>query len=84
MVKKSPANEGDIRDTVQSLGWEDPLEEGMDTHSGTLAWRVPGTREPGNIYVSGRLTDSSGRKVDNAQSLFQMAHVGPLSRDRHA
>ena len=29
MVKNPPANAGDIRDTVQSLSWEDPLEEGM-------------------------------------------------------
>ena len=26
---------------VQSLGWEDPLEEGMETHSSILAWRIP-------------------------------------------
>ena len=26
---------------VQSLGWEDPLEEGMETHSNILAWRIP-------------------------------------------
>ena len=32
---------------VQSLGQEDPLEEGMTTHSSTLAWRIPGTEEPG-------------------------------------
>ena len=29
---------------VQSLGWEDPLEEGMATHSGILAWRIPRDR----------------------------------------
>ena len=29
---------------VQSLGWEDPLEEGMATHSGVLAWRIPTDR----------------------------------------
>ena len=29
---------------VQSLGWEDPLEEGMATHSGILAWRIPTDR----------------------------------------
>ena len=33
MVKTQPANAGDLRDAVQSLGWEDPLEEGMATHS---------------------------------------------------
>ena len=32
---------------VPSLGWEDPLEEGMATHSSILAWRIPKTEEPG-------------------------------------
>ena len=32
---------------VRSLGWEDPLEEGMATHSSVLAWRIPWTQEPG-------------------------------------
>ena len=32
---------------VQSLGWEEPLEEGMETHSGILAWRIPWTEDPG-------------------------------------
>ena len=31
---------------VRSLGWEDPLEEGMATHSSILAWRIPWTEEP--------------------------------------
>ena len=31
---------------VQSLGWEDPLEEGMATHSSILAWGIPWTEEP--------------------------------------
>ena len=34
---------------VQSLGQEDPLEEGMATHSSTLAWRIPWTEEPGRL-----------------------------------
>ena len=33
---------------VQSLGWEDPLENGMATHSNIFAWRIPWTEEPGN------------------------------------
>ena len=38
VVKNSPAT----RETwVQSLGWEDPLEEAMATHSSLLAWRIP-------------------------------------------
>ena len=46
MVKNLPA----IRETsVQSLGWEDPLEEGMATYFSILAWRIPRTEEPGRI-----------------------------------
>ena len=41
MVKDPLANAGDIRDRVQSLGREDPLEEGMAIHSSILAWRIP-------------------------------------------
>ena len=38
---------------VQSLGQEDPLEKGMATHSTILAWRIPGTEEPGGLQPSG-------------------------------
>ena len=34
---------------VQSLGWEDPLEEGMVTYSSILVWRIPWTEEPGGL-----------------------------------
>ena len=34
---------------VGSLGWEDPLEEEMATHSSTLAWRIPWTEESGGL-----------------------------------
>ena len=33
---------------VRSLGWEDPLEKEMATHSSILAWRIPWTEEPGS------------------------------------
>ena len=38
---------------VLSLGQEDPLEEGMATHSNILAWRIPWTEEPGGVTVDG-------------------------------
>ena len=38
---------------VRSLGREDPLQEGMATHSGTLAWRIPETEEPGGLQSIG-------------------------------
>ena len=37
--------------SVQSLGWEDPLEEGMATHSSILAWGIPWTEESGRLSV---------------------------------
>ena len=37
----------------RSLGWEDPLEEGMATHSSILAWRIPWTEEPGGLQSMG-------------------------------
>ena len=44
MVKCLPI----MRETqVRSLGWEDPLEKKMATHSSTLAWKIPWTEEPG-------------------------------------
>ena len=38
---------------VQSLGWEDPLEEQMGTHSSILAWEIPWTEEPGGLQSMG-------------------------------
>ena len=49
-VKSLPA----MQETrVRSLGQEDPLEKGMDTHSSMLAWRVPWTEEPGRLQSMG-------------------------------
>ena len=43
-----------MQDTwVQSLGWEDPLEEGMATYSSILAWRIPWTEETGGLQFMG-------------------------------
>ena len=38
---------------VQSLGWEDPLEEGMATHSSILAWKIPWIEELGGLQAMG-------------------------------
>ena len=49
---------------VLLLGWEDPLEEEMTTHSSILAWKVPWTKEPGGLQSMGSLVGYSlwGRK----------------------
>ena len=50
MVKNLPA----IQETrVLSLGWEDPLEKEMATHSSILAWIIPWTEEPGRLQSMG-------------------------------
>ena len=49
-VKNLPAMQGT---QVQSLGWEDPLEKGMATHSSILAWRISWIEEPGELQVHG-------------------------------
>ena len=46
LVKNPPANVGD-------MGWEDPLEKEMATHSSILAWRIPWTEEPGGLQSMG-------------------------------
>ena len=53
VVKKPPANAGDVRDAGQSLGQEGALEEGMATHSSILAWRIPWTKAPGGLQSMG-------------------------------
>ena len=49
VVKNSPAIQEIQEMWVPSLGWEDPLEEGMATHFSILAWRIPWTEEPGGL-----------------------------------
>ena len=46
MIKNPHANAGDA---VPSLGWEDPLEKEIATHSSILAWEIPWTEEPGRL-----------------------------------
>ena len=41
------------KETSQSLGWDDPLEKELSTHSNILAWRIPWTEEPGRLESIG-------------------------------
>ena len=50
MVKNLPAMQ---KTQVHFLGWEDPLEKEMATHSSIIAWRIPWTEEPGQATVHG-------------------------------
>ena len=61
---------------VRSLGWEDPLEKEMTTHSSTLAWRIPWREEPGRLQSMG-----SQRVGHNwATSLFCKTHKTQTAR----
>ena len=52
---------------VQSLDGEDPLEEGMATHSSILAWRIPGMEEPGRLQSTGLHRGVSGLRAGASQ-----------------
>ena len=53
LLRNLPANAGDIKDVDRSLDWEDPLEEGMATHSSILAWTIPMDRGAWGATVHG-------------------------------
>ena len=60
-----------MRETwVRSLGWEDPLEEGMATHSSIPAWRIPWTEESGGLQAMGSQTDTH-EAIQHARMHFQ-------------
>ena len=65
LVKNLPA----MRETpVRSLGWEDPLEEGMATHCSILACRIPWTEEPGGHSPRGRKESDTTERLSTAHS----------------
>ena len=53
VVKTLPAMQELQEARVQSLDWEDPLEEDIATHSSILAWEIPWTEEPGRLQSMG-------------------------------
>ena len=60
MVKNLPVM---LEKHVESLGWEDPLQKGMATHSSVLAWRIPGVVEPGGLLTVYGVTESDTTEV---------------------
>ena len=51
---------------VRSLGWEDPLKEGMVTHSSIPAWRIPWAEEPGGLQSLGSQRDGHTEETPHA------------------
>ena len=66
-IKKPPA----VQETwVQSLGWEDPLEVGMATHSSIPAWRISWTQEPGELHSIGMSDKTEATYTHNTSWLL--------------
>ena len=63
---------------VQSLGWEDPLEEGMATHSSILAWGIPWTEEPGGLQSIESDKELDTTEVTLARMLWLRATLSSL------
>ena len=61
MVKASAYNAGD---PGSILGWEDPLEKEMATHSSIFAWKIPWTEEPGGLQLMNGVARSQSRLND--------------------
>ena len=78
-IKNPPATQ---ETSVQSLGWEDPLEEGMATHSSILAWRIPMNRGAWRAAVN-RVAKSQAQLSDSAQHStavdWAVAGITPLT-----
>ena len=70
VVKNPPTNAGDITDTGGSLGWGDPLEKGMATHSTILAWRIPTDRRAWRTTVH-KVANSQIRPRAHTYLFFQ-------------
>ena len=79
-----------MQDLQESLGWEDPLEEGIATHSSILPWRIPSTEEPGGLQSIGlqrvrlkRLSMHVSHSEQSAAPLYPKRGDGKWGADAH-
>ena len=78
-VKNLPAMQKKQKMRVQSLGWEDALEEEMVTHSSILAWKIPWTEEPDGLQSMGL----QRVRHDSLANSFTMNEMQVLELKRH-
>ena len=60
---------------VRSLGWEDPLEVGMATHSSILAWRILWTEEPGGLSPQGPKESDTTERLSTVHRMYSWRRV---------
>ena len=71
LVSQTVRNPFAMQDTlVKYLGWEDPLEKELATHSSILAWRIPWTKEPGRLQSMGSQRVGHGRVTVHEHSVY--------------
>ena len=66
---------------VPSLGWEDPLEEGMATHPSILAWEVPWTEKPGSYSPQGCKESDTTEQLSTHSTHTTCRTLKPAIRD---
>ena len=59
----------------QSLGWNDPLEEGMATHVSVFAWRIPWTEEPSRLQSMGLQESDTAERLSTSTALFDITYL---------
>ena len=62
---------------VQSLGWEDPLEKEMATHSSIHVWKIPWTEEPGELQSNESLLDKT-KATSNYRTIALISHTSKV------
>ena len=72
MVKRLPEMQETL---VWSLGWEDPLEKEMATHSSTLAWKIPWAEEPGRLQFMGSQSWTRLKRLSSSSSFPSWASL---------
>ena len=75
VVKNPLARAGDVEMQVWSLGWEDPLEEGIAAHSSIVAWRIPRTENPWRPTVHGVTKGWTRLKRRGTHTHYSVYHI---------
>ena len=82
MVKNLPAMQETREARVRSLSWEDPLEEGITTHSSILAWKITWTEAPGELQSIGSLCSVQSHTLLKQLSTYTHRILRALSKRR--
>ena len=83
-IKNPPAVQEIQEVCVQSLGQEDPLEEGMATHSSILTWRIPQTEEPGGLQSMGSQSQTRLKRLSSHAHKSQILCGVAIDKEAHA